>query len=490
MLFGRGSADHLRVDLTDTAELAELVVVSIGNTPIRSLEVTLTGAQPPRGWWGSPGIRSLEHVSAALTKTGSIISLGVESPTDPGVLLAGVYRMIEPVRGPHGTFTAALPGDATALAAGVRDVFADDVHIHLKRADTVFVAAGDTTVIECEQRIEVAERGAWGRNGQVEQCWVDPAIHRPFGHRSSAALLIGPAMSAPWLRSRDVQALRDVTAVSGGVSPIIHAQLHASGVLLESEVAPEAPLWNTAGVALVKRRQAYQQYSPDAVLETWPTVSAVLVTHRSTHLVQILDQIRAFTYPHLQIVLGLHGLDRSALPFLDLPQQVSVVDIDADLTFGAAMQQACSAAEGAYITKLDDDDFYSRDHIWDLVIAERYSGAELVGKALDWIYLADEDTTLFRPTYAAEKYGKFVAGGTLFIARATLNDVGGWRPVPRSIDLGLIEAVRQHGGVVYRTQGLGYTYVRRAGGHTAQVDNSHFRTKTTAEFPGLFQVPS
>ena len=36
-----------------------------------------------------------------------------------------------------------------------------------------------------------------------------------------------------------------------------------------------------------------------------------------------------------------------------------------------------------------------------------------VGKALDWVYLESQDTTVFRPTYAAEKYADFVAGGTM-----------------------------------------------------------------------------
>jgi hypothetical protein len=487
VLFGRGSTDHLRVEVVDTSHLAELIVAHIGGQFIRSLDLVCTMAQPPRGWWGTPGIRSIQRVSAELTKSGSRIQLAVERPVDPAILLAGAYRMIEPVRGPHGTFTQPLPRDATALAAGVRDVFADDVHAHLRRADTVF-SADDAPDLDGEQRVIVHERGAWQVDGRHRDCWIDPAIHRPFGHGSAMPTNVVPAPETDWLDQKSVESLRDVTTVAGDVTACMRAQLHATGIVHESEVSIDAEPWQIAGVALTKRRIAYQQYSPDAVLDTWPTVTAVLVTHRTTHLRAIVDQISAFTYPRLQIVIGLHGLERSALPALEMSHAVSIVEIDAQVPFGAAMEFASRSADGDYLTKLDDDDVYAPNHIWDLVIAERYSGAELVGKALDWIYLADEDTTVFRPTYAAEKYGKFVAGGTLFISRANLQAVGGWRPVPKSIDLALIQAIRQHGGVVYRTQGLGYTYVRRGSGHTAQVDNQHFRTKITAEFPGRYQV--
>jgi len=487
VLFGRGSADHLRVEVVDTAHLAEQIVASIGGQFIRSLEVVCTKAQPPRGWWGTPGIRSIQHISAELTKSGSRVQLSVERPVDPATLLAGAYRMIEPVRGPHGTFTQALPHDATALAAGVRDVFAQDVHAHLRRADTIF-SADDAPEFDGERRVIVHERGAWLVDGRNHECWIDPAIHRPFGHGSAMPTHVVSAPETHWLDQQTVQSLRDVTTVSGEVAACLRTQLHATGIVNTSEVPVDAEPWHIAGVALTMRRTAYQRHSPDAVLDTWPTVTAVLVTHRTTHLQSIVDQIRKFTYPRLQVVIGLHGLERSALPPLEMSHGVSVIEIDAQVPFGSAMQGACQVAEGEYVTKLDDDDVYGPNHIWDLVIAERYSGAELVGKALDWIYLADDDTTVFRPTYAAEKYGKFVAGGTLFISRANLQSVGGWRPVPKSIDLALINAVRQHGGVVYRTQGLGYTYVRRGSGHTAQVDNQHFRTKIMAEFPGLFQV--
>ena len=88
------------------------------------------------------------------------------------------------------------------------------------------------------------------------------------------------------------------------------------------------------------------------------------------------------------------------------------------------------------MTKLDDDDFYGPEHIWDLVLARQYSGAELVGKALDWIYVESEDATVFRPVFAAEKYTDFVAGGTICLSKADLLAVGGWRPVPKSVGPG------------------------------------------------------
>lgn len=491
MWFGRNRpfAGALRVVVHDTADLAQRIVTMIGTQSASSVDVEVRASAPPRGWFGHPQLASLRALSAERVGSGCRVRIAVERPVDVAVLLAAVYRMVEPVRGVPGTFVDPLPADATAFAGGVRDVFGNDVHTHLRRADRV-IAAGAVSDIEAAERIQVGVLGQWRISGQPAVCAIDPAVHRPFQRSSNAVLHRGVIPQTNWLTSAHVAELLPCTAVSGSASDVVHAQLNASGVLLDEELPADESPWSIAGRAFAHKRRAYQRWSPDAVLASWPTVSAVLVTHRHDHLPAILDQLRAFEYPRLQVVIGLHGIDAHQVQSLltDFPHPVTIHTVDATVPFGAALQAVSRHAEGEYLTKIDDDDIYAPTHIWDLVIAHRYSGAELVGKALDWIYLADEDTTVFRPTYAAEKYGKFVAGGTLFLARATLDAVGGWRPVPKSVDLALIESIRRHGGVVYRTQGFGYTYVRRGGGHTAQVDNAHFRTKVSAEFPGRFQV--
>lgn len=491
MWFGRNRPfiGALRVVVHDTADLAQRIVTSIGSPAVACVDVRMRASAPPRGWFGHPNLASLRAVAAERDGSGCRIRIAVERPIDVAALLAAAYRMVEPVRGVSGTFVDALPSDATVFAGGVRDVFGNDVHTHLRRADRV-IAAGDVPDIEAAERVEVGARGSWRVSGMPVVCAIDPAVHRPFHRPSDAAPHMATVPRTDWLTAAQVSELRASTAVSGTVSDVVHAQLHATGVLLADEIPAEDSPWSIAGRAFASKRRAYQRWSPNAVLEGWPTVSAVLVTHRLDHLAAIVDQLRAFDYPRLQVVIGLHGVEvRQVQPLLaDFPHPVEIHTVDAATPFGAALQAVCERAGGEYLTKIDDDDIYAPTHIWDLVIAHRYSGAELVGKALDWIYLADDDITVFRPTYAAEKYGKFVAGGTLFLARATLDAIGGWRPVPKSVDLALIESVRRHGGVVYRTQGFGYTYVRRGGGHTAQVDNAHFRTKVSAEFPGRFQV--
>jgi hypothetical protein len=78
-----------------------------------------------------------------------------------------------------------------------------------------------------------------------------------------------------------------------------------------------------------------------------------------------------------------------------------------------------------------------------------------------------------------------VAGGTMLIAKGDLESVGGWRPVPRSVDLGLIERLRRDGAMIYQTHPLGYIYHRRATGHTWDPGDQYFLDTAFARWPGV-----
>jgi hypothetical protein len=382
---------------------------------------------------------------------------------------------------------------------------------HVRRSDVLVVPDVDSPHWPERQATVHVASGTWTRDGQAFDVTVDPTVHRPLGRRSTGATVVGTGtvagsvvtVTTPDARividgavgAAEASALRTVGAVvSDGLPPAIAHQLHACGVLVVG-AATSLPAsddhlaWQSASVQ--ERRHALRQHGPAAALDAWPTVSIVLVTHRPDHLEHAFRQVAALRYPRLEVVVGAHGdrVDAARVWELaqEVPHPVTVVAVDGERTLGEALQACCDRAEGTLVTKMDDDDFYGPEHVWDLVLARQYSGAQVVGKALDWIHLESEDVTVFRPTYAAEKYADFVAGGTMLVSRADLAAVGGWRPVPKSVDRALLDRVLADGGLVYRTHGLGYVYVRHSAGHTASVRDEHFLTRTTDTHAGLIR---
>ncbi len=531
----------LHLSVPGVSSLAPVAIGLVGGARVRGVRVRVGTWRPPKGWVGSPGIAGLSACSLRPRGSGAAVSLSVIEPVDPAILVAAVMRMLRPTQldaGPLMTICPGLPASAAALASAITDVLSPDEKAsrHLRRTDTlVGPAAPEPDPADQSQpstrarTLVISERG-WEMDGAVFDIGVDPAVHRPLGRRSVASGYVAAAsidrdvlvIDTPGgeVRARgdllpaDVHRLRSVSAVrAGGILPVRwRAQLEAAGVVVVSDAAAgELPEkgddlgWQLASVRV--RRDALRTHSPAAALDAWPTVSVVLVTHRDRFLAHALAQIARLDYPSLQVVIGLHGVDlddrevaglieRAGLgsgpgsglgssPVSAGRREVVVHRIDRDVPFGRAMQAACDRADGLLITKVDDDDHYAPEHVWDLVLARMYSGAQLVGKALDWIHVEADDVTAFRPAYPAESYATFVAGGTMLISKADLLEAGGWRPVPKSIDRALIEQVKRIGGLVYRSHGLGYVYVRHGDAHTAIVRDEHFLTENVRQWPGL-----
>ena len=212
-------------------------------------------------------------------------------------------------------------------------------------------------------------------------------------------------------------------------------------------------------------------------------MSILAPTRRPERLADIVSTVGSQTYPRLELVLALHGdgfgSDAEIATLVgSLPHPLQIVRVGEAEPLGAVLRAAAAAAGGTLLTKMDDDDYYSAEHIWDLVLACEYSRAQLVGKSAEYIYLERLDKTLRdrQRQKFSECYIPFigVSGGVLMISSHDLVEAGGWRRVPRRVDIALAEDVTAAGGRIYWTHGAGYLRVRHGGRHTWTVDDSHF----------------
>lgn len=229
-----------------------------------------------------------------------------------------------------------------------------------------------------------------------------------------------------------------------------------------------------------------------------PPVSILLATRRPRFLPWILDAVARQTYPNLELVLALHGG-----PFVDvessiaqLQYPVKIVQVPAHEPLGAVLNAATAVANGTLLANMDDDDLYGGDHIWDLVLAHKYSGAPLVGKWNDFVYLTASDQTIHRSRGCNEDYQGNISGGTMLISRRELDRVGGWRRT-RYADSALIgDFVLAHQRI-YRTHGLGYLAVRHRDRHAYDMSDHHYLVRADRicrgwkpEMAGVEELPS
>jgi hypothetical protein len=222
----------------------------------------------------------------------------------------------------------------------------------------------------------------------------------------------------------------------------------------------------------------------------WPTVSILMATNRPEMVTFAINQMAAQQYPNVEILCGLHGFSLPAVTrehIAGIAPHAKLFDIGLDHNLGQVLAMLAERASGDLITKWDDDDWYASEHLLDLVAAMRYSGASVVAKAAEYVYLSSLDLTLRRFPAGAETFSTTVAGGTLMLTRSTLQEIGGWPAGPRRVDRLLIEGIEAVGGTIYRSHGVGYLLRRDsyAANHTWQVDDDYFLAQAVDQRPGL-----
>ncbi|MDW3216948.1 MAG: hypothetical protein R8G01_23355 [Ilumatobacteraceae bacterium] len=221
-----------------------------------------------------------------------------------------------------------------------------------------------------------------------------------------------------------------------------------------------------------------------------PGVSVLLATKRPADIERAVGLVARQRGVRVQLLVGLHGSEWSDGTSRRLealgPSDTTVQRFGAEQPFGDVLAALTGHARHALVAKWDDDDWYGIDHLGDLCLAYRYSGADVVGKAAEFVYLEGSDLTIRRFAYGAESYSRTLAGGTLLTSTGWLERVGGWRPVARGVDRELLDATRRLGGTAYRTHGFQYVLRRRGGDvHTWAEPDRRFRSVATERRPGL-----
>lgn len=216
-----------------------------------------------------------------------------------------------------------------------------------------------------------------------------------------------------------------------------------------------------------------------------PRVSILLCTRRPEMVPFAVEQMERQRGVTAELIVGLHGFTtrEAAIPRTRLP--LTVIEAPAATPFGEVLNRMAAVASGSYLAKVDDDDWYGPDHLADLLLARRYSGADLVGSAAEFVYLEPLDVTI-RRCIGTERFAPLVAGGTMLVTRAAFEAAGGFRPLARTVDGQLLQAVEAVGGRIYRTHGLNYVLRRRSAyGHTWRQPVQSFLASYQEQWRGL-----
>lgn len=185
-----------------------------------------------------------------------------------------------------------------------------------------------------------------------------------------------------------------------------------------------------------------------------PTVTVICSTNRRGNVPKIFENYARQTYPKTELVIVTHGFtlpDQMVATLTaghGLSEPPRVIEAPTAATLGQNLAALVDAADGQYVARMDDDDFYGPNYLKDMVFAQRYSGADLVGKEASYLYFERLDATYL--TFPTREHCKtqFVRGATFFGHRDTFLEVG-FTARTRGEDSDFLTRFGEAGGQIY-----------------------------------------
>jgi len=232
-------------------------------------------------------------------------------------------------------------------------------------------------------------------------------------------------------------------------------------------------------------------------INRYPTISVLIATLRPADLTSILRQVYLQTMPGFELVLGLHGFDLRAEHKTIIAKlktrsvSVIVVKCHSSMTLGQVLSKLAEISSGQCIAKMDDDDVYGPHHLRDLADAMIDTRAEVVGRAMNYVYLEPLDITVRRfsrnGTQAVELFSDWVCGGTILAQRPAAEAAGWFGEGTTAVDRFILGGITQNGGKIWRTFGAGYIYRRSFTFHTYVTNYSKYLKASREQVVGIWQ---
>ncbi|MGM7700944.1 glycosyltransferase [Pseudalkalibacillus sp. Hm43] len=217
-------------------------------------------------------------------------------------------------------------------------------------------------------------------------------------------------------------------------------------------------------------------------------ISVITCTNRSTFRFKIKENYSRQTWQEKELIIILNKnslVKREWEEYFEDLTNVRIDQLDEKLTLGECLNYGIQLSRYPYISKMDDDDYYSGDYLTDSYETLQNSDARLIGKSSVYMYF-EEDQSLhvynpykFAPSdlqCSEERYDpKVLMGGTLFFEKK-LNDIVPFRRCSIGEDAKLCEDCMKHNIPIFSGKKDHYVYIRKAKDlHTWKMENEKMK---------------
>ncbi|HAG30482.1 MAG TPA: capsule biosynthesis protein [Alteromonas macleodii] len=213
-----------------------------------------------------------------------------------------------------------------------------------------------------------------------------------------------------------------------------------------------------------------------------PLVSIITCTRRPEMIDRIVTNMTRQNHSNIELILVLQGFSQSQseeligkLKSVDSNiKRVTAMINDSEETLGERFNKAAEKANGEYIAKMDDDDFYFANYLKDMLIPFTFGDYGVVGKKELYMYLSGSDKLIKRFPGKKHQEADFVAGATL-VFKADVFHKYKFKAVNRGEDSELLNRLKADGIRVYASDPFNFIVWRgNVEAHTWDATDEYF----------------
>lgn len=212
------------------------------------------------------------------------------------------------------------------------------------------------------------------------------------------------------------------------------------------------------------------------------TVSVVVPTNRPHEIDNVLANAARQVRVETELVLLTHGIDVDTAEVVakgrDLGlSDVTVVPVPGDRTLGTVLNRGIEVSAGAYVAKMDDDNYYGPHFLGDLVDAFATTSAGITGKWAHYMWLRSTGAVVLRFENYENTYHRLVQGGSIVVTRDVAEDIR-FSDIPRAVDSDFLNRAMAAGVQTWSADRYNFISIRGTDrhSHTWQLDDLAFLT--------------
>lgn len=218
-------------------------------------------------------------------------------------------------------------------------------------------------------------------------------------------------------------------------------------------------------------------------------VTVITSTNKPQFMNNIFDNYSRQVYKKKQLIIVINGYSIDPAVWMEKAKfypNVQIYQLPETATLGECLNYAADRSQYNVISKLDDDDFYTKYYLSSAVRALRRTNADLVGKRSILTYFEDDGTLILRFPGNENKYQHYVAGGTITFRKSVFHRVR-FGAISLGEDVDFLTRCKKNRFKLFATSRYNYVYIRRPDPnmHTWRPNRSYllntgrFITRTT-----------